>query len=266
MYCVNEFTVRLLLITVLLNLRKITDIVRTFYQNWIVLENSDPRFDLVCGCCKSWDTPANDETEGRIKRDAFTQVDLPGSWPRRRRGRRSKKSTWQPQDFATETVAVAHSDLPPLPVQDFGPAVYTTWQPQDFATETVAVARSDLPPLPVQDFGPAVYTTWQPQDFATETVAVARSDLPPLPVQNFGPAVYTTWQPQDFAMGHVAAAPLRFPPPTLPMQDFGPAVYTTWQPAQPPRMVSVPAPSFGFPRPPPPPTYYVGPVHCRTSV
>ncbi|XP_060873243.1 uncharacterized protein LOC132947074 [Metopolophium dirhodum] len=202
MYCVNEFTVRLLLITVLLNLRKITDIVRKFYQNWIELENGDPRFHLVCGCCKSKDTPANDETEGRMTRHAFTQVDLPGSLPRRRRGRRSQKYTCQLQNFATESVAVTRSDFP----------------------------------------------------------------RPPLPVQNFGPAVYTTWQPPNFAMGRVAAARLRFPPPTLPIQNFGPAVYTTWQPAQPPRMVRVPAPRFGFPRPPPPPTYYVDPVHCRTSV
>jgi len=50
MYCVNEFIVRLLVITVLLSLLKITDLLRKMYKHFLDLEIFDSRFDLICQC------------------------------------------------------------------------------------------------------------------------------------------------------------------------------------------------------------------------
>jgi len=124
MYCVIGFTVRCLLILVLLILRKLTDLMRKWYQKLLKLEVDDHRFDLVCSCHLLEDTPvcqanrtltycnnnviiidviilvfeANDvrlrtsEAPARsVGKDAFTQVDFPESLV----GMAAYK-TWQP--------------------------------------------------------------------------------------------------------------------------------------------------------------------------
>lgn len=102
MYFVNEFAVRLMMITVLLSLPKMRKIARGLYQKWVDLENNDGKFYLIC---QLEDTPVN---KASTRKDKFTQVNFP------RHQRSSRKSGCTRAENAVDAITGVPSP-PPLP-------------------------------------------------------------------------------------------------------------------------------------------------------